>query len=112
MSRKDPEIYFKINGHHIAVRSSFNADHGEYDTISIKDSSNKYITRLWKSWDSKKWTMHLDDCKSIPPKEKVDEWLRENLKVKGIKGLIRKIGMRDEIFVRYPEWVDEGFFFI
>ena len=110
MSRNE-NLDFKVNGFNIEVRSSNFADFG-YDTISIIDSSNTYVTKLWKSWDSKEWTMDLDHCNSFPTPNKVDEWLHKNLKVAGMERLLKKIGMRDRHFVPYPEWVHEGFFFI
>ena len=56
--------------------------------------------------------MHLDHCNSFPTPNEVDEWLCKNFKVDGMKALLKRIGMRDEHFVPYPEWVHEGFFFI
>ena len=56
--------------------------------------------------------MHLDHCNGIPAQNEVDEWIRKDLKVDGVKGLLKRIGMRDRHFVCYPEWVEEGFFFI
>ena len=112
MCRNDPDIEFKVNRYHIVVRSSIIAPPGKYDTISIKDSSNTYVKKLWKSRDSNEWTMDLDHCNSFPTQNEVDEWIRKNLKVDGVKGLLKRIGMRDRHFVCYPEWVEEGFFFI
>ena len=112
MSRDEPDLDFDVKGYLIEVRSSIIAPRGKYDTISIKDSSNTYVKKLWKSWDSEEWTMHLDHCNSFPTPNEVDEWLHKNLKVVGMNELFKKIGMRDCHFVPYPEWVHEGFFFI
>ena len=56
--------------------------------------------------------MHLVHCNGIPTQNEVDKWIRKILNVDGVKGLLKRIGMRDRNFVCYPEWVEEGFFFI
>ena len=102
MSWNEPEFNFSINSYLIRIMSTGRAPIDRYNIIHITNSSktpNPYVTDLWKSEDTGEWTRHkISHC---PTQNEVDEWLREHLRVNGMEGLLRRIGMRDEFFVPY-----------
>ena len=111
MSWDEPHFEFRINSYLIRIMSTGRAPIGKYNLIHITqltDSSNdyvtdlwraKYVTDLWKTEGTGAWTRH--DRYLYPTQIEVDEWLRENVRVDGIDGLLNTIGMRDKYFVPY-----------
>ena len=102
MSWYEPEMNHRINSYLIRIMSTGRAPIGKNNIIHITDSSNPddpYVTDLWKSEETGEWTRH--ERSHCPTQSEVDEWLRNNVKVNGIQGLLRRIGMRDKHFVPY-----------
>ena len=103
MGWDEREMNHKIGSYLIRIMSTGRAPIGKYNLIQIIDSSkdppNNYVTDLWKSEDTGEWTRH--DRYLYPTQSEVDEWLRDKVGVSGMKGLLRKIGLRDEHFVPY-----------
>ena len=96
MSWNEPEINVRINEHLIRIMPLGNAPYGKFNLIQIRNSSDNFVTNLRKVWNTEEWTSHL-----WPTQGEVDDWLHENLEVVGMKGLLRRIGLRDENFVPF-----------
>ena len=97
MSWKEPEMNHSIKAYLIRVMPLGNAPIGKYNLIQIRrSSSDEFVTNLWKAWNTQEWTSHLS-----PTQGEVDEWLLKHLKVNGMEGLLRRIGLRDEHFVPF-----------
>ena len=105
MSWYEPEMHHRINSSYsIRIMSTGRAPVGRYNLIHITqhktDSPNDdEVTALWKSEETGEWTRH--ERSHCPTQSEVDEWLRNNVKVNGIQGLLKRIGMRDKHFVTY-----------
>ena len=99
MSWKEPEMNHSIKAYLIRVMPLGNAPIGKYNLIQIRrSSSDEFVTNLWKAWNTQQWASNLS-----PTQGEVDEWLRENLCVGGMEGLLRRIGLSDDNFVLF-EW--------
>ena len=96
MSWEEPEMNHWINSHLVRIMPLGNAPYGKYNLIQIRDSSDKFVTNLRKTWNTQEWTSHLS-----PTQDEVSDWLRENLKVGGMEGLLSRIGLRDEHFIPF-----------
>ena len=96
MSWGEPEMNHWINEHLIRIMPLGNAPYGRYNLIQLRDSSDKFVMNLRKAQNTEEWTSHLS-----PTQGEVDDWLRENLRVGGMEGLLRRIDLRDEHFVPF-----------
>ena len=96
MSWDEPEIEFTIKTYLIRVMPLGNAPFDRYNLIQIRDSSDEFVTNIRKDRNTEEWTSNLS-----PTQDEVNDWLHENLKVGGMEGLLRRIGLRDEHFVPF-----------
>ena len=105
MSWNEPEMNRRMNSSYsMRIMSTGRAPVCRYNLIHITlhktDSPNDdEVTALWKSEETGKWTKH--ESSHRPTQSEVDEWLRNNVNVNGIKVLLKKFGIRDKHFVPY-----------